>query len=129
MPRLRSSISCLAAALLLLIGHVQAAEQGQADHPAKKLIDRAAFLVRTDPEASNRDTQAALELLAKRPDADAKIGELLAKGQGIGTQSATTKAALRFPRKASSSASTSTVASSSAFDTVPTARSTSADRS
>jgi diguanylate cyclase (GGDEF)-like protein len=73
MPRLRSSISCLAAALLLLIGHVYAAEQGPAEHPAKKLIDRAAFLVRTDPEASNRDTQAALELLAKRPDADLEL--------------------------------------------------------
>jgi len=44
-----------------------------AAHPARTLIERAAVAVRTDPEASRRDTQAALDVLATRPDVDLEI--------------------------------------------------------
>jgi diguanylate cyclase (GGDEF)-like protein len=42
-------------------------------HPAQALIDRAAVAVRTDPEASRRDAEAALVLLAKQPDPDLEV--------------------------------------------------------
>jgi diguanylate cyclase (GGDEF)-like protein len=42
-------------------------------HPAARLIERAAIELRDDPETSRRDTETALELLAKRPDADLEV--------------------------------------------------------
>ncbi|WP_157071703.1 diguanylate cyclase [Steroidobacter denitrificans] len=42
-------------------------------HPAKALIERAAAAVRSDPQRSRRDAQAALALLAQRPDAELEI--------------------------------------------------------
>jgi diguanylate cyclase (GGDEF)-like protein len=42
-------------------------------HPAQALIDRAAVAVRTDPEASRRDAEKALALLATQPDPDLEV--------------------------------------------------------
>jgi diguanylate cyclase (GGDEF)-like protein len=42
-------------------------------HPAQALIDRAVVEVRTDPEASKRDADAALALLDKQPNPDLEI--------------------------------------------------------
>jgi diguanylate cyclase (GGDEF)-like protein len=56
-------------ALTLLTSPVLAA----ADHPALALIDRAAAGVRTDPETSRLDAQAALNHLARQPDADLEV--------------------------------------------------------
>lgn len=42
-------------------------------HPAAALVERAAEAVRTDPEASSRDAQAALALIAAQPDVDLEI--------------------------------------------------------
>ena len=75
MLTVRSLLSCAAAiGLWLVIVPAQGAEPAApGEHPAKALIDHAAAMVRTDPQASNRDTKAALELLAKKPDADLEI--------------------------------------------------------
>lgn len=54
----------------LLLPLANAAEQ---QHPAQKIIDRAGIAVRTDPEASRRDAESALELLQRQPDADLEI--------------------------------------------------------
>lgn len=45
----------------------------QDTHPARELVERASLEIRTDPELSRRDAQAALEILATRPDADLEI--------------------------------------------------------
>jgi diguanylate cyclase (GGDEF)-like protein len=42
-------------------------------HPAQTLVDRASIAVRTDPELSRRNAEAALALLAKQPNADLEI--------------------------------------------------------
>lgn len=42
-------------------------------HPAEALVERAAKAVRVEPEASRRDAQRALELLARTPHADLEI--------------------------------------------------------
>jgi diguanylate cyclase (GGDEF)-like protein len=42
-------------------------------NPAQALIDRATAAVRSDPDASSRDAQAALEVLARQPDVDLEI--------------------------------------------------------
>jgi diguanylate cyclase (GGDEF)-like protein len=42
-------------------------------HPAQALIDRASMAVRTDPEASRRDAEAALVALSKQPNVDLEI--------------------------------------------------------
>jgi diguanylate cyclase (GGDEF)-like protein len=42
-------------------------------HPAQELIDRASAAVRTDPEASRRDAEAALEELVRAPDVDLEL--------------------------------------------------------
>ena len=74
MPTIRSLLGCAALAVWLLastaLGQTPAVAE---EHPARELIDRAARLVRTVPEASNRDTQAALELLTIRPNPDLEI--------------------------------------------------------
>jgi diguanylate cyclase (GGDEF)-like protein len=63
---------CRALAVLALTIGTSAALAAK-PHPAQALIDRAAIAVRTDPEASSRDAQAALKLLARRPDPDLEI--------------------------------------------------------
>ncbi|HEX7013080.1 MAG TPA: diguanylate cyclase [Steroidobacteraceae bacterium] len=67
--RLGSLVWGALAALAVLCA--QAEELGP--HPAQALIDRAAAAVRTDPEASDRDARAALELLKAQPDVDLEI--------------------------------------------------------
>jgi diguanylate cyclase (GGDEF)-like protein len=52
------------------IGPVHAAD---ATHPAQALIDKAWAGARTDPDASSRDANAALQILGSRPDADLEI--------------------------------------------------------
>jgi diguanylate cyclase (GGDEF)-like protein len=42
-------------------------------HPAKSYIDQASAAVRSDPDASARDAQTALKLLAQQPNADLEI--------------------------------------------------------
>src|SRR6185369_2783847 len=42
-------------------------------HPAVALVDRATIDMRTDPEASKRKADQALELLQKQPDADLEV--------------------------------------------------------
>ena len=55
---------------LLAVTWTARAEQA---HPAKSYIDQAAAAVRSDPEASVRDAQTAVKLLAQRPNADLEI--------------------------------------------------------
>ncbi|MBV6417798.1 MAG: hypothetical protein CMLOHMNK_02562 [Steroidobacteraceae bacterium] len=42
-------------------------------HPAAALVDRGAIAMRSDPDASRRDAEAALALLRTHPDADLEI--------------------------------------------------------
>jgi diguanylate cyclase (GGDEF)-like protein len=60
----------VAAVSLLLALPAVAAET---PHPAKVLIDRADVAQRTDPEASRRDVEAALTVLASNPDPDLEV--------------------------------------------------------
>ena len=46
---------------------------GEAPHPAQAIVAQAAVAMRTDPEASRRDAEQALDLLKRRPDADIEI--------------------------------------------------------
>jgi diguanylate cyclase (GGDEF)-like protein len=55
---------------LLAVTWTARAEQS---HPAQIYIDQAAAAVRSDPDASARDAEAALRLLAQRPNADLEI--------------------------------------------------------
>jgi diguanylate cyclase (GGDEF)-like protein len=55
---------------LLAVTWTARAEQS---HPAKSYIDQAAAAVRSDPDASARDAQTALNLLAQQPNADLEI--------------------------------------------------------
>ena len=50
-----------------------AAVAAAAPNPARALIDRAVIEVRTDPEASKHDSEAALVLLQRQPDPDLEI--------------------------------------------------------
>ncbi len=52
---------------------VTSSSGAQETHPAQELIDRASAAVRTDPEASRQDAQAALEVLVRAPDVDLEI--------------------------------------------------------
>src|SRR5688572_19064011 len=58
------------AVALLAVAWTARAEQS---HPAKIFIDRAAEAVRSNPEASARDAEAALKLLVQRPNADLEL--------------------------------------------------------
>ena len=58
------------AVALIAVTWTAPAEQS---HPAKSYIEQASAAVRSDPEASVRDAQAALRLLAQQPDADLEI--------------------------------------------------------
>jgi diguanylate cyclase (GGDEF)-like protein len=75
LPQLNSRLSlftraaCIAVLLAAGMSPVRAAEP----HPAKALVDRAQIGARTDPDASARDANAALELLAIQPNADIEI--------------------------------------------------------
>jgi diguanylate cyclase (GGDEF)-like protein len=65
-----TSRGVLAGALLALsVAALQAAEP----HPAQALVDRAATGVRSDPETSRHDAEAALQMLARQPDPDLEI--------------------------------------------------------
>ncbi|HEX7113631.1 MAG TPA: diguanylate cyclase [Steroidobacter sp.] len=68
--RLGSLVWSALAALAVLCAR---ADELQTPHPAQALIDRASAAVRTDPEASDRDARAALELLKAEPDVDLEI--------------------------------------------------------
>jgi len=64
----------VAAAFLTVAGTARAAESRPTGaHPAQTYIDRAAAAVRSRPEDSVRDTQAALKILAGQPNADLEI--------------------------------------------------------
>lgn len=60
-------------ACLLALAGFQAAGATDSVHPAQVLIERAASAMRTDPKASSRAAQAALELLAIQPNPDLEI--------------------------------------------------------
>jgi diguanylate cyclase (GGDEF)-like protein len=81
----RSACLLLAAAFLLSVaGTVRAAPERpeqthpeqtrpQSSHPAQSYIDRATAAVRSKPDDSFRDAQAALKILAGQPNADLEI--------------------------------------------------------
>lgn len=71
LPSLLRFVACLC--VLQLTGTVDARSAEGAPHPAKALVDRAEAGARSDPAASSRDAQAALELLAVQPDPDLEI--------------------------------------------------------
>jgi diguanylate cyclase (GGDEF)-like protein len=58
---------CAAAA----VAHAQSSPA--ASNPAQALIDRGALDMRSDPEVSRRDAEAALRVLQQQPDADLEI--------------------------------------------------------
>src|ERR1044071_7442014 len=65
LPRwIRLSMAWLGLAMAMANAH--AAEP----NPAQALIDRAWAAARTDPDASSRDANAALEILSRKPDVD-----------------------------------------------------------
>lgn len=55
------------------LGAAAVAETPAAVHPAQTLIEQGAIAMRSDPEASRRDAQAALAALKLQPDADLEI--------------------------------------------------------
>ncbi len=69
----------LLAACFSVAGTARAAESHPAEpqakpaHPAQSYIDRAAAAVRSRPEDSVRDAEAALKILARQPNADLEI--------------------------------------------------------
>lgn len=65
----RTAQLLLAVIFLAVAWTVRSAES----HPAQSYIDRAAVAVRSNPEVSVRDVQAALKLLAAQPNADLEI--------------------------------------------------------
>src|SRR5687767_9507654 len=80
LPRTLSSLTssfgrwiCLASAWTLLAMGIAPARAAEDPHPAQALIDKAWAGARTDPDASSRDANAALEILGRRPDADLEI--------------------------------------------------------
>ncbi len=58
---------------LALLAVTWTAPRAEQSHPAQIYIDQAAAAVRSDPDASARDAQTALGLLAQRPNADLEI--------------------------------------------------------
>jgi diguanylate cyclase (GGDEF)-like protein len=67
--RIFARYACIGLLLAAGLSDVRAAEP----HPAQALIDRAEVGTRTDPAASARAANAALELLAIQPNADLEI--------------------------------------------------------
>ena len=66
--RLRHGLCVLACLCLAPL-----AVTAQESNPAQEIVERAAVAMRTDPEASRRDVEEALEMLRRRPDADIEI--------------------------------------------------------
>ena len=66
-------------AIAVMAGRVPAANAAgttaaaNVPHPAAALIERGSIAMRSDPDASRRDADAALALLRTRPDADLEI--------------------------------------------------------
>ncbi|MBS0418611.1 MAG: diguanylate cyclase [Proteobacteria bacterium] len=58
---------------LLGAGLAWAADAPPGPHPAIEYLERATIEMRTDPEASKRDADAALKLLGERPDVDLQV--------------------------------------------------------
>lgn len=70
----RTACLFLAAAFLAVTGTARAAEvHPKETHPAREYIDRAAAAVRSSPENSVKDVRAALDILARQPNADLEI--------------------------------------------------------
>ena len=70
----RTACLILVAAFLAVTGTARAAQPHPKDtHPAQSYIDRAAAAVRSSPQDSVRDVQAALKILASQPNADLEI--------------------------------------------------------
>jgi diguanylate cyclase (GGDEF)-like protein len=75
----RTACLFLVAGFLTVAGTARAAESHPAEaqakpaHPAQSYIDRAAAAVRSSPEDSVRDAQAALKILIGQPNADLEI--------------------------------------------------------
>jgi diguanylate cyclase (GGDEF)-like protein len=75
----RTACLFLVAAFLTVAGTARAAEshpeesQPSPAHPAQSYIDRAAAAVRSSPEDSVRDAEAALKILIGQPNADLEI--------------------------------------------------------
>ncbi|HET9391296.1 MAG TPA: tetratricopeptide repeat-containing diguanylate cyclase [Steroidobacteraceae bacterium] len=63
----------IAAAGLLESASGAPAEPAVTPHPAITLIERGVIEMRTDPEASRRDAESALQVLQRQPDADLEI--------------------------------------------------------
>ena len=64
-------------ALLAIVGRAKAsggtATSAPATHPALPYVERGIIEMRSDPEASKRDADAALRLLQQQPDPDLEI--------------------------------------------------------
>ncbi len=75
----RTACLFLVAAFLTVAGTARAAEshptesQASPAHPAQSYIDRATAAVRSSPEDSVRDAEAALKILIGQPNADLEI--------------------------------------------------------
>jgi len=66
-----SILSRMAAAALLIA--LPAAVPAQRPHPATVFVERGALEMRTNPDASRRDADSALEILRREPNADLEI--------------------------------------------------------
>src|SRR6188768_1508094 len=68
MSRLLTAVACL------VICHANAYALSAPElHPAQALIKQADLAVRTDPEASRRAAEQAIEVLKRQPDSDLEI--------------------------------------------------------
>lgn len=68
-----SGVAALSWILLACPPPVPAADAAPAKSPAQALIEHGLLAVRTDPEASKRDADSALEILKRAPDPDLEI--------------------------------------------------------
>ena len=66
------SIASRMAAAAWLVSLVSTAV-AQRPHPASVFVERGALEMRTNPEASRRDAESALEILKREPNADLEI--------------------------------------------------------
>ncbi|HVO46709.1 MAG TPA: diguanylate cyclase [Steroidobacteraceae bacterium] len=69
----RRAVVTLAIAILTGTAGTGKAQAPPAPHPAVTLIERGTVAMRTDPEASRRDAEEALQILAREPDPDLEI--------------------------------------------------------
>ena len=70
---LRALTACCVAMCAVVANAETAPAAAATANPARTLIDRAVIEVRTDPEASRRDSEGALSLLQRQPDADLEV--------------------------------------------------------